>query len=591
MRQSIQKLLALCNAADIKRLKILFLLTLAVGLLEVAGIASVFPFLQLASNPESIDSNKFVNTLFAIIKITDPRNQLIFTGWCVLLFITLSNAIAAYSGWTIQKIGWTLSHTISIRIVDRYLNAPYEFYLERETAELIKSTTNDINNLVINVMISACRFLTKVAVIMIIILLLAVLEPMIALITLLFLSSSFLLVFLLRKNHVSNLGKAQLRANGERYTSFVDLLNGIKTIQSSGAQDYFHDRFDVPSKEFSSILPKLFVSGALPKYVIETFVFGSMILIIIYLTRSDQSFSTYLPVITLYAFAGYRLLPSLNSAYISATAILGHHHVIDTIYHDYKHGANTEKYSVNSLPFNNEIKFKNVSYKYKGSTGLALDKISFSFEKGQNIALVGTSGSGKSTLGTILAGLIDPTNGAVYVDDIERSKSHSKSWIDQIGYVPQEVFLYNATVKENVIFGLEEHTADVEKACRIAQIHTHIVEKLPKGYDSLVGDSGIKLSGGQKQRIGLARAIYRNPSLLLLDEATSALDIRTEKQIFDGIYEQLSKTTLVIIAHRVSTVRRCDKILVLDEGRLVTEGNYNDLINKSPLFKELNSFL
>ena len=177
------------------------------------------------------------------------------------------------------------------------------------------------------------------------------------------------------------------------------------------------------------------------------------------------------------------------------------------------------------------------------------------------------------------------------MDDIERSKSHSKSWIDQIGYVPQEVFLYNATVKENVIFGLEEHTADVEKACRIAQIHTHIVEKLPKGYDSLVGDSGIKLSGGQKQRIGLARAIYRNPSLLLLDEATSALDIRTEKQIFDGIYEQLSKTTLVIIAHRVSTVRRCDKILVLDEGRLVTEGNYNDLINKSPLFKELNSFL
>lgn len=591
MRTSITKLIALCSKADLKRLRNLLFLTLAVGILEIAGIASIIPFLQLASSPDAIHGNKLASSLFSFLDITDYRSQLVFSGWCVLIFITLSNLIAAFSSWIIQKIGWTLSHTISIRIVKRYLSMPYEFYLQREIAELIKSTIDDINNLVTNVMIAACRFLTNLAVILVIVILLAVVDPVIALATLLLFAGAFSSIFLLRKNYISNLGRSRLRANSERYTSFVDLLNGIKTIQASNAQKYFYSRFNGPSQEHSLILPKLFMSGALPKYVIETLVFSLMILLVIYLTRSSQSFTDYLPVISLYAFAGYRLLPSINNAYVSATAILSHHHVIDSIYQDFMHGGTMEQGLGKSLPFLSNIEFENVTYHYANTTSSALNNISFSIKKGEKVAFVGTSGSGKSTLGAILVGLMNPTAGSVVIDKTKRSKSYASSWIDQIGYVPQEVFLYNATVTENVCFGLDVCQRDVVAACKIAQIHNHISEKLPDGYESLVGDKGIRLSGGQKQRIGLARALYRNPKLLLLDEATSALDTKTEKNIFNAIYKQYSDTTIVIIAHRVSTVKRCDKIVVLDEGELIAEGTFDELVTTSTLFRELSSYI
>ena len=388
-----------------------------------------------------------------------------------------------------------------------------------------------------------------------------------------------------------SLGREHLQTNTERYTSFSDLLNGIKTIQSSNAHQYFFQRFEKPSRMFSSTQPKIFISGSLPKYVIETLVFGAMIIFIILLTRNTQNFNDYLPLISLYALAGYRLLPAINIAYISATQILSHHHVIDSIHKDFAKGEQIKKDTYQNLQFNKLIEFRKVRYFYPNASIPAVKDVSFSIEKGSNVAFVGTSGSGKSTLGAILVSLIGPKTGSITIDGILRTKEHHSKWKDQIGYVPQEVFLYNGSVTENVCFGLDVRQKDVEAACEIAQIHDHIVNKLPEGYDSLVGDAGISLSGGQKQRIGLARAIYRRPSLLLLDEATSALDTLTEKRIYDAIYEQLSDMTLVIIAHRVSTVKRCDKIIVLEDGCVISDGTYDELLRKSPLFRDLNSYI
>ena len=591
MRHSISQLIELCSREDLKRVKWLFLLTLIMGVLEVAGLASVIPFLQLASQPDSFQDNTLASSFFSALDINGYTAQLVFTGWCVLIFLALSNMINAFSGWTIQRIGWTLSHQISMRLVTRYLAMPYEFFLNKEIAEITKSTVADVNNLVNNVLIASCKLLTSLAVIVLVITLLAIIQPVVALSSVLFFGFAFISIFFLKKTQISDLGRRQLIANTGRYTTFLDLLNGIKAIQSSNSHQYFFNRFDEPSNEYSMIQPKLFISSVLPKYLIETLVFGSIIMVIIHLTKNNQSFSDYLPLISLYAVAGYRLLPLINSAYTSAIQILSNYHVIDSIHKDYVYGDTRDSTVSTPLPYNEVLKLNNISFCYAGATRNAVDNISLTINKGSKVALVGTSGSGKSTLGSLLVGLIKPMSGVISIDGIERTNDHQSDWTDQVGYVPQDVFLFSGSVTENVCFGLPENQSDVVAACKIAQIHDHIVGNLSEGYASVVGDNGIRLSGGQRQRIGLARAIYRNPKLLLLDEATSALDTKTEKRIFEAIHAELSHLTLVVIAHRVSTVKTSDQIFVLEEGSLVAQGTFDELIGKSSLFQELSSYI
>lgn len=591
MIRSIKKLLLLCSSYDIRRLKILFALTVLVGLLEIAGIASIIPFLQLASNPESVESNQFINNTFGFFNITEYKSKLIFVGWFVLLFFTLSNITNAFSGWIIQKLGWQLSHTIATRIADTYLHLPYDIFIQREVADIIKSANADVNNLVNNVLIEGCRFFTNILVSITIIILLAIINPIVAVTSFLLVASAFTITFISRKRYISTLGKQQLEHNSRRYITFTDLLHGNRTIQSSNSHQYFFRRFESPSKLFSDIQPKLFLSGALPRYVIETVMFGTIILLIVYLASNYSNFNNFIPMITLYALAGYRLLPSINKAYVSATLVVSHYHAIDNIYEDFEHRRSVTNTSNKEINFNHKITFQNVHYRYPESNQFSLKGVTFNIEKGRNTAIVGTSGSGKTTLGNIIVGLLSPTSGELIVDEQLRDDENKTSWVNKIGYVPQEVFLFNGTVEENICFGQSLNKNNLVRASRIAQAHDFITNSLSDQYASIIGDSGIKLSGGQKQRIGLARAIYRNPDVLVLDEATSALDTKTEKLILDAIYSELTDTTLVIIAHRLSTVRNCDKLLLLDGGELVDEGNFEELLAKSELFKELCSYV
>jgi len=592
MLNSFFKLLYFCSDEDKRSLLKLLALTLLVGILEIAGIASILPFLNLASNPDSFESTTIISNIFGYFDLTSYQSRLMFAGLLILTIFTLSNIMTAMSGWIIQKLGWQLSHTISTRIADTYLHMPFESYMQKEAADLIKSAIADVNNLVNHVLIAGCRFFTSVFVSVAIITFLAVLQPKIAGLAFVLLTGAFLLVFYLRRKSVSDLGKQQLVQNSLRFITFADLLNGNRTIKSSNAQGYFFTRFEKPSRLFSNIQPKLYLSGSLPRYVIETLVFGAIVLFIVFLAGSSHNgFNNAIPIITLFALAAYRLIPSINSAYVSAILVTTHHHVIDNIYNDFSRDIVNKPLQNRSVSFKDHIRLENVSYNYPSKSHFSVSNLHLEIEVGKCTAIVGTSGSGKTTVGCLLVGLLDPTSGSISIDGQLRTNEQKPEWIEKLGYVPQDVFIFNGTIEENIIFGLEKNEERLVMASKIAQSHGFITDTLSDQYKSIVGDNGTRLSGGQKQRIGLARAIYRQPDLLILDEATSALDTKTEKLILDALFNDLTDITIVIIAHRISTVKNCDKLILLDNGQLTCEGTFDELISESELFRELCSYV
>lgn len=389
---------------------------------------------------------------------------------------------------------------------------------------------------------------------------------------------------------MAGLGKEQLDANRVRYKTFAELITGIKTIKSEGVKSFFVDRFEKGSDRFTLVHPKLAFIAAMPRYIIEIISFGGVVLLTLYLVITSNDFINIIPTLAIFALAGYRLLPAVNTAYGSMTQVISSFPAIEAIYQDIHAVADAPSPETKEIAFKESIRLDGLSFRYRPDAPLVVDDVTLSISKGTKVAFVGPTGSGKTTLIDNLMGLLIPQDGTLSVDGVVIDETTRASWQRMIGYVPQEVFLYDDTIARNVAFGAEKVDRDrVEEVCRTAQL-SGFVEELGEKYETKIGERGVRLSGGQRQRLGLARALYRHPQVLLLDEATSALDNVTERHVVDAIHGQLPGVTIIMIAHRISTVRKCDRLYMIDRGKLVAEGNYEELLSSSDLFAELARF-
>ena len=283
-------------------------------------------------------------------------------------------------------------------------------------------------------------------------------------------------------------------------------------------------------------------------------------------------------------------MPSLNQPYTSIAQILSNYTAIDHIYDDIQAIEKAAPPENKSVSFAETIALERISFRYDNINQDALNELSLRIQKGEKIGFVGPTGSGKSTLINAIMGLLEPASGSLSVDSTPIGATTQKAWQQQIGYVPQDIFLFDASIAHNIALGESIDLARVEAACATAQISTFIESELAEGYETLIGESGVRLSGGQRQRLGLARALYRQPQVLVLDEATSALDRVTEAKVVDAILEHLPGVTILMIAHRISTVQGCDRLYVLDRGSIIDEGSYAELLSSSKLFRELARF-
>ena len=592
-RRGLSQILDLLSASQRRRLLLLLPVMTVNSIVQVVGIASIMPFLALVSNPESVRENAVLNWAYESLGFTDTSPFLLFVGVSVLVILVGANGFAAWTQLRLLRFSWDMNHQLSVRMLREYLYKPYVFFLNQNTSGLAKNILGEVRQAVGGYLGSAMALVAQVITAGFILVLLIAVDAALAVVSFAFLGGSYWAVFGLLRKRLSAAGRRRSVADHQRYMAAGEALSGIKEIMLFGKEAPFLDRFTGPSRMYGRSMAAHQVYSVLPRYAFETLAFGGMLLIVLYLLVTEQSLAGVLPTLGVYAFATYRLLPALQSIFGAVSSMRFSASSVGILHADLDRDAPprpVDRKEVEPLAFRSELALRNATFAYPNAPEPVFSDLDLKIEARTSVALVGATGSGKTTTIDVLLGLLTPQAGELLVDGVEVTKANMASWQMSLGYVPQHIFLADDTVEANIAFGVPQSEVDrhaVEEAARKAHIHDFIVDEMPQGYETVIGERGIRLSGGQRQRLGIARALYNDPDVLFLDEATSALDNLTEDSVFHAVNEIGKSKTVVMIAHRISTVRSCDVIHLLEDGRIVASGSYDDLVESSPEFRSL----
>jgi ATP-binding cassette, subfamily B, bacterial PglK len=591
--QILKKILFLLSTDDRKKASLLLLMILFMAAIDVIGVASILPFMSVLVNPSLIETNFLLIRMFEFFKVygVETNQQFIFVlGILVFIILVGSLIIKAITAYFQIRFNEMLQYNMSKRLVEGYLHQPYEWFLNNQTAELGKTILSEIGNVCSRGIRPLIELIARSIVTIFIITLLFFTDLKLTLLVGSLIGGIYFIIFYFSKKFLNLIGEENLRQNHLRFKSIIDAFGASKEVKVGGLEKNFIKNFSEPSKIFASNRSYVGLLGILPRYVLEGTAFGGIILIILYKMSYSGTFSAALPIISLYVFAGYRLMPAAQLIYSSFTQLAFTTASIEKLYIDVKNLKPSNVYQDKGiLPLNKMISLKNIFYSYPNTSRTVLKNISFNIALKNTIGLVGATGSGKTTVVDIILGLLEAQKGTLEVDGQIINKQNCQSWQRSIGYVPQNIYLSDDTVSANIAFGQEPKNIDqekIQKASKIANLHDFVMQELPNKYETTIGERGIRLSGGQRQRIGIARALYFNPNVLIFDEATSALDNLTEKHVMDAVNNLSKHKTIIMIAHRLSTVKKCDKIFLFEKGELKNEGTFDELININENFKK-----
>ena len=588
----LRKLYSILDARERARGLMILSLMVASAFLEVAGVASILPFIGVLSNPDMITTNHFVSSIYNGFSFDSTRNFLVFLGISMLAFLLVSLAIRALTMAVIQRFSVMRIHSISMRLLEGYMGQPYEFFLEKNTSSLSKSLLSEVQEVAGNVMLPAMRALSGMVVCVAIVSLLIAVEPWTSIVLAGSFGLSYVVIDKLTKRRVRSSGEVRTNANDARFVIAAEALQGIKELRLLARESDYLARFSKPSRAYAHHLSMTMTTRELPFYFIQAVAFGSMLSVLLYWVARGDNVDDILPLMSFFALAGSRLLPAFQDVFRSIGQMRFGLPALNELVRDLSLRENLTRTNriIEPLQFEKEIRFERVDFQYRSSKNTNLNGITLEIPVNSTVAFVGHTGAGKSTVVDLLLGLIVPTAGRITVDDVDLDSTSVRAWQLRIGYVPQQIFLADDSVAANIAFGVPASDIDhqaVKRAAKQAHIHDFIVDELPNEYATIVGERGTRLSGGQRQRLGIARALYRDPAVVVFDEATSALDNQTESAIMNAISELGENKTVIIIAHRLATVRNCDQILLLDRGQLVAKGTYETLLQNEKLFREL----
>ena len=586
-KDMMKKLKVILNPRERKLAFLILILSLITGLAQSASVVLVLPFINVVFNPSVIQDNeilKFVNDLFGLQR---TLTFLIVLGSFIFVAVIGSNILMVITIYAKTRFVTMRNHHLSKKLLNKYLTSPYSFFLKRNSSELTKRVLDEVNQFT-NIYLMAFMDVIIFGVTLIIIMITVLLIDFVASVTAIIVFGALygLLIFQLR-NKLKQKGKEAVETNRLRYLYTTESLASIKTTKVLGKEKYYIDEYDKASYLFARNNAYRAIIGALPRYVIEGVAFGGLMLFVVIQLALGRSLDSLIPIVGVLGLAGYRMLPALNQTFSALSNVIFSAPIVDKIYEEMLEESEFESLSdeiLAPIKFSQGIALKNVSFSYDATQSFKLSKVSLEIKKNQVIGFIGETGSGKSTLIDILMGLLKPDEGLMLVDEEVINPENLRHYQRLIGYVPQDIYLSDASLEKNIAFGVKDTDIDherIKKAAQVAAIDQFIENELDEGYQTFVGERGVRLSGGQRQRIGIARALYHQPEIIVFDEATSALDNATEKEVLKAIKNASKDRTVIMIAHRLNTLKDCDVIYKLDKGQIVFSGSYQDVIKNA----------
>ncbi|MFB1490863.1 MAG: ABC transporter ATP-binding protein [Thiocapsa sp. C3-sup] len=576
-------------------------LVILMALAEIISVLSVGPFMALVSDPDLISSNTLFSEAYRLSGAQSASAFLVVAGIGVLAVLAISTAIATVTIWRLSIFGTMLGTELSDRLYTYYLNRDWLFHSQGSTASLTKQIASEaprITNGIIQPLLQiSARFLVTAFILAGIL----AYRPAVALVVMLTFLAFYLIVYQSLKRRLEFNGQRVSMISALRFKLINEGFGGIKEILVAGRQRDFVLRFQSSGKALAQAQGENTALIQLPRHLLELVAFGSVIALVLYFVSFKQDgVTSILPVLAVFGLAGVKLLPAFQQIYGSLALIRGNTSALEAIGEDLRHSKDLEdairhlelpsgSASTNRATLRSGLSLQDVWFRYPGKPEAVLRGLSMDIPANRVIGIVGPSGSGKSTTVDLLLGLIEPDQGNVIIDGEPLSKSNVRQWQDRIGFVPQAIFLTDGSLLENIAFGLPPEQQDlsrVKQAVRLAELEEFVCS-LPDGLQTRVGERGVQLSGGQRQRIGIARALCDDAQVLLLDEATSSLDGVTERRIMDGIFCFSRSRTIIMIAHRLKTVERCDLIFYLDHGQVTDRGTFAELVARNDGFRRM----
>ena len=597
MPGTIKKLNEILTRREKLQVLILLIAIIVMAFFQVIGVASVLPFISLVMDPNLVFDNRYLNLVYETFNFTSVNRFIIFAGIAMFAIVIFSNAISAFATWLKLRFAWMNNHRLSRRLLKKYLSMPYSYFLNQNSSDLSKNVLQEVNNLTSNYLIPLLTIITKGMVAIFILVMLFWVDVVVSLIAITVLGGAYAGIFWRINKTLKYRGELRRTANKMRFKAVSEAFGGIKETKVLNREPFFLERYSKESLKQARLMSWNAVIGQIPKFALEAIAFGGIIIFVLVLLLTREDARQVIPLVSLFAFAGYRLMPAMQEIFTSFTKMQFNLAVLDGIYHDFTRveaeivaDTFSREKTAEKLPFTREIILENISYNYPNTEYPIINNINLAIKCKTSVAFVGSTGVGKTTLIDIILGLLPPQQGRLLIDDMPLDNSNTIKWQRNIGYVPQHIYLSDDTAARNIAFGIPDHEISyeaLEDAARIANIHNFIVDELPHGYETMVGEMGIRLSGGQRQRIGIARALYQDPEVLVFDEATSALDGLTEDVVLAAMENAAQLKTLIIIAHRLTTVKNCDQIYLLDWGRIVASGTYDQLMISNEQFKKM----
>lgn len=582
-----------------RRASVWSLLALAIAALFAAiMVGSVLPFLVVMSEPQKIHDNAYLSLAYSYFGFSSDYSFLMALGIVSIAIIVISNLIQVLRVFVIARLSTRLLHSLSERLLVAYLAQPYTFFLQKHSSDLatqVLAETQQVVNLFFRPLaeVIAATF-TVIAITS----LLLWTHPVVTMAAVGGLGLIYGIVLFLTRQYVRRLGDRRQKANSGRFRTAQEALTGIKDIKLLGREWAYANAYSKDSRIMTDSMYRVQLVSQMPQFAMQALALSGIILICIVLLtpislEQGNALGGILPIIGLFAFAGQRLLPELSKLYQYLVKLAYAGAAVDTCHKDLTQlGNHAPLPKVLPVPhgLKTELLLEKVSYSYPGANKQGLEDINLRIQAGERIGIVGATGSGKTTLANLVLGVIRPDSGRLLADGTLITDGNMRAWQQTLGYVPQDIFLGNSSIAQNIALGVPEHKIDLAKirhAAEIAQLDHFVTKELSKGYETEIGERGIRLSGGQRQRIGIARALYHDADLIVLDEATSALDNLTEREVMMSIDALPGDKTLIMIAHRLSTLQNCDRILVLEKGKVEACGRWDDLLKTSAGFNRI----